>query len=238
MSAGDKNMQFKKKPLQYQKKNRDSDSRGQSEARSAASQEEKLTFSTYASSGKQLITSAGRSYYQPYEHLPSSSRFWYPSAFPELHHGRDARSRKLLINFLHYCKLIMSRVIIDADFLRKRAEHNEGCLNTLEEIALHQLNIEKIENFDKLIRHVKILLLQNNLISKMENLSKLKELTYLNLALNNIEVIEGLEGCESIEKLDMTCNFISAERFFESLINLKKCSSLRELHFLGNPLTE
>lgn len=132
----------------------------------------------------------------------------------------------------------MSRVVIDANFLRKRAEHNEGCLTTLEEIALHQLNIEKIENFDKLIRHVKILLLQNNLIPKMENLTKLKELNYLNLALNNIEVIEGLEGCESLEKLDMTCNFIQPERFFESLLNLKKCPSIRELHLLGNPLTE
>lgn len=127
---------------------------------------------------------------------------------------------------------------IDADFLRKRAEHNEGCLNTLEEIALHQQNIERIENFDKLIRHVKILLLQNNLISKMENLSKLKELEYLNLALNNIKVIEGLEGCESLEKLDMTCNFIGLDTLFESLLNLKKVPSLREIHFMGNPFTE
>jgi protein TilB len=132
----------------------------------------------------------------------------------------------------------MSKVVIDADFLRKRAEHNEGCLSTLEEIALHQLNIERIENFDKLIRHVKIMLLQNNLIEKMENLTRLKELNYLNLALNNIEVIEGLEGCESLEKLDMTCNFVQPDRFFESLLNLKKCPTIRELHLMGNPLTE
>lgn len=131
-----------------------------------------------------------------------------------------------------------SKVVIDADFLRKRAEHNEGCLSTLEEIALHQLNIEKIENFDKLIRHVKILLLQNNLISKMENLTRLKELTYLNLALNNIEVIEGLEGNESLEKLDMTCNFVRLDRLFESLVHLKQVKSLREVHFMGNPFTE
>jgi protein TilB len=32
----------------------------------------------------------------------------------------------------------------------------------------------------------------------MENLSKLKELEYLNLALNNIAKIEGIEGCESL----------------------------------------
>lgn len=131
-----------------------------------------------------------------------------------------------------------SKVVIDADFLRKRAEHNEGCLSTLEEIALHQLNIERIENFDKLIRHVKILLLQNNLISKMENLTRLKELNYLNLALNNIEVIEGLEGSESLEKLDMTCNFIRLDRLFQSLVHLKQVKSLREVHFMGNPFTE
>lgn len=131
-----------------------------------------------------------------------------------------------------------SKVVIDADFLRKRAEHNEGCLSTLEEIALHQLNIERIENFDKLIRHVKILLLQNNLISKIENLTRLKELTYLNLALNNIEVIEGLEGSESLEKLDMTCNFVRLDRLFESLVHLKQVKSLREVHFMGNPFTE
>lgn len=132
----------------------------------------------------------------------------------------------------------MSRVVIDADFLRKRAEHNEGCLSTLEEIALHQLNIEKIENFDKLIRHVKILMLQNNLISKMENLSRLKELTYLNLALNNVTLVENVDGCESLEKLDLTCNFISLDKLFQSLLHLKQLPSLRELHFMGNPFTE
>lgn len=132
----------------------------------------------------------------------------------------------------------MSRVVIDADFLRKRAEHNEGCLSTLEEIALHQLNIEKIENFDKLIRHVKILMLQNNLISKMENLSRLKELTYLNLALNNVTLVENVDGCESLEKLDLTCNFIGLDKLFQSLLHLKQLPSLRELHFMGNPFTE
>lgn len=32
----------------------------------------------------------------------------------------------------------------------------------------------------------------------MENLNKLKELEYLNLALNNITKIEGIENCESL----------------------------------------
>ena len=127
---------------------------------------------------------------------------------------------------------------ITPELLRKRAEHNEGMLSNLEEIALHQQDIEKIELFDKLTRHIKILLLQNNQIEKMENLSKLKELEYLNLALNNIEVIEGLDGCESLNKLDMTCNFVKLEGLMESLTNLRKVESLSELYLLGNPCVE
>ena len=127
---------------------------------------------------------------------------------------------------------------ITEELLRKKAEHNEGMLSNLEEIALHQLEIERIENFDKLCRHIQILLLQNNLIEKMENLSKLKELTYLNLALNNISVIENIENCESLEKLDMTCNFIEPKTLLESAFNLKKCEAIRELYLTGNPCTD
>jgi hypothetical protein len=38
---------------------------------------------------------------------------------------------------------------------------------------------------------LKILMLQNNIIPRMENLHHLKELEYLNLALNNIDMIQG-----------------------------------------------
>lgn len=60
------------------------------------------------------------------------------------------------------------------------------CLTNLEEITLHQQNLEKIENLDVYCRHLKILYLQNNIINKIENLHKMKEIEYLNLALNNI----------------------------------------------------
>ena len=72
----------------------------------------------------------------------------------------------------------------------------------------------------------------------MENLNKLKELEYLNLALNNIKLIEGIEGCESLAKLDMTCNFIDMEDFEQSCINLSKCPNLREIYLTGNPCYE
>ena len=94
---------------------------------------------------------------------------------------------------------------ITEELLRKRAEHNEGILSTLEEviilniqIGLHQQDIEKIENLDRYCRHLKILYLQSNIIEKLEGLEKLKELDYLNIAVNNISMIEGLEGCESL----------------------------------------
>ena len=54
----------------------------------------------------------------------------------------------------------------------------------------------------------------------MENLNKLHELEYLNLAINNIKVIENIEGCESMNKLDLTLNFIDIENLEKSLICL------------------
>ena len=57
----------------------------------------------------------------------------------------------------------------------------------------------------------------------MEGLNKLKELEYLNMALNNISIIENIEGCESLKKLDLTVNFIDLEDLEESLVNLSRC---------------
>lgn len=107
---------------------------------------------------------------------------------------------------------------ITLELIRKHSEHNEGEISTLEEIALHQENIDKIQLIDRHCRNLRILLLQHNLISKLENLSMLKRLEYLNLALNNIEVIENLEGLESLKKLDLSINFIG---------NLQSVKSLR-----------
>jgi protein TilB len=50
-------------------------------------------------------------------------------------------------------------------------------ISTLEELALHQQNIEKIELLGQMCRNLKILYLQNNLISKLENLHRLKVLS-------------------------------------------------------------
>uniref|UniRef100_A0A8D0GVL7 Leucine-rich repeat-containing protein 6 n=1 Tax=Sphenodon punctatus TaxID=8508 RepID=A0A8D0GVL7_SPHPU len=117
----------------------------------------------------------------------------------------------------------------------QRAEHNNCEIFSLEEISLHQQNIEKLEHIDKWCRELKILYLQNNLIPKIENLGKLKKLEYLNLALNNIERIENLEGCEDLKKLDLTANFIGE---LSSIKVLKNNVHLRELFLVGNPCTE
>ncbi|CAK89930.1 unnamed protein product (macronuclear) [Paramecium tetraurelia] len=124
----------------------------------------------------------------------------------------------------------MSR--ITQELLRRRAEHNEMMLTNLEEISIHQEEILKIENLDVYCRHLKILLLQNNIIERMENLNKLRELEYLNLALNNIKLIEGIENCESLMKLDLTVNFVDLQKFRKIYLVLK------ELYLTGNPCTD
>jgi len=58
---------------------------------------------------------------------------------------------------------------ITRDLLRKRAEHNEGMISTMEELTLHQEELMTIDEcLGQSCRQLKILLLQNNIINKME----------------------------------------------------------------------
>ena len=127
-------------------------------------------------------------------------------------------------------------VILNEQLLRKRSEHNDGLLADLEEIALHQFEIEKIESLSSSCKHIRILLLQNNIISRIENIHKLKELEYLNLALNNITRIENTASCESLRKLDLTVNFIDFDEFETSIRNLQANYNLEDLYLVGNPI--
>lgn len=69
----------------------------------------------------------------------------------------------------------------------------------------------------------------------MENLFHLRDLRYLNLALNNISKVEGLENCEFLEKLDLTLNFVGYDALSESVEHLTKLRDLQELFLSGNP---
>ena len=129
-------------------------------------------------------------------------------------------------------------VEITKEMLRKRAEHNEGMLSTLEEVSLHQQDIKEITGLDQFCRHLKIIYLQSNLIEKMSGLSKLKELEYLNLAVNSVKTIEGIRRCESLNKLDMTLNFIDVEDIEQSVDEMEYCERLEDLYLTGNPVTE
>ncbi|XP_073925342.1 dynein axonemal assembly factor 11 isoform X3 [Castor canadensis] len=124
---------------------------------------------------------------------------------------------------------------ITEDLIRRNAEHNDCVIFSLEELSLHQQEIERLEHIDKWCRDLKILYLQNNLIGKIENVSKLKKLEYLNLALNNIEKIENLEGCEGLAKLDLTVNFIGE---LSSIKSLQHNIHLKELFLMGNPCAD
>ena len=125
---------------------------------------------------------------------------------------------------------------ITRELIRKRSEHNEGIISTLEEISLHQEELESISPIlGQSCKKLKIIYLQNNIISKMENLNYFKDLIYLNLALNNVTKIEGLQNCEFLNKLDLTLNFIDFDTFKHSIEHLSILYNLKELYMIGNP---
>merc|ERR1719271_740712 len=48
-------------------------------------------------------------------------------------------------------------------------------------------------------------------------------------------MIEGIEGCESLKKLDLTVNFVDIEDLEMSIYNLKANIMLEDLYLSGNP---
>ena len=59
----------------------------------------------------------------------------------------------------------MARITLET--LRRRAEHNDGSLLTLEEVTLHQQGIQRLEVLQEACPMLKILLLQDNLIPRI-----------------------------------------------------------------------
>jgi len=130
-------------------------------------------------------------------------------------------------------------VKLTEQLIRKKAEHHDGPLTTLEELTLHQLELERIEPvLGSVCRKLRILYLQNNIIPKFENLHHMKDIRYLNIGLNNCTKIEGLSSCEFINKLDVIVNFIDVDELESSIEHLQPLLHLKELFLMGNPCTE
>lgn len=72
--------------------------------------------------------------------------------------------------FVTYIKIF---IIVSIELIRKRSEHNEGEIGTLEELSLHQEDITKIENLQNWCKNLQILLLQSNLIFKIGKFNNL-----------------------------------------------------------------
>ena len=64
-----------------------------------------------------------------------------------------------------------------------------------------------------------------------------QELEYLNLAVNNLTKVQNLQRCESLQKLDLTINFVDKAGLV-SLVSLQHNVLLTELYLIGNPCTE
>jgi hypothetical protein len=104
------------------------------------------------------------------------------------HHGHNTQYVVLFsVAATSPCRQANLFSAVTADLIRKRAEHNNNEIFSLEELSLHQQDIERcrlvfffllsisfpdsscsrIELIDQLCKHLKILYLQNNLISKI-----------------------------------------------------------------------
>ena len=127
------------------------------------------------------------------------------------------------------------------DLIRKKAEHHTDTLATLQELSLHQLNLDNLTPIlSQACPQLRILYLHNNLLPALptfRHLHRLKSLTYLNLTLNNITHLPAphMAALEKLAKLDLTLNHIGAGRLVESMAALVGCEMLRELYMTGNP---
>lgn len=117
----------------------------------------------------------------------------------------------------------------------QRAEHNQGMLSSLEEVSLHQLQLTDVSLLSSLCKRLKILYLQANQLTNVTVLGKLKALEYLNIAMNNVWSLNGLQRCESLCKLDLTLNNLTdAHALIEATEVLQHTQALKELFLMGN----
>lgn len=77
---------------------------------------------------------------------------------------------EMLYFSLHFIAIHLYFTVTE-DLVRKKAEHNEKIIGTLEELSLHQEDVHKIENVQHWCKHLEILYLQSNLIPKIGKFS-------------------------------------------------------------------
>ncbi|KAJ9100676.1 hypothetical protein QFC21_003721 [Naganishia friedmannii] len=101
----------------------------------------------------------------------------------------------------------------------------------LEELWLGKNKIRGLENLST-FKHLKILSIQSNRITKMENLEELESLEELYLSHNGVEKIEGLEKNLKLKTLDIGNNRITK---IENIAHLK---NLEEFWASGNQIPD
>ena len=116
--------------------------------------------------------------------------------------------------------------------IKRRSEHHNGELKDMEEITLHQFDLENINILAKKCPRLKIVYLQGNQLTRLP-LLRLHYLDTLMLQMNNLQDVDGLQECLNLRVLDLTLNFISD---LQCLIILVRNKKLKELTLQGNPI--
>ena len=84
----------------------------------------------------------------------------------------------------------------------------------------------------KNLKNLEILILNNNKISKIENLDEMNNLYRLELRSNRIEEFENLKSLENLKFLTLSCNIIKELK----TENIGNCYKMEELCLFGNYL--
>ena len=122
--------------------------------------------------------------------------------------------------------------MLTLNLIKRRSEHYDGELKNLEEITLHQFDLENIDLLGKTCPRLKILYLQGNQLTALP-LMRLHHLDTLMLQMNNLQDVYGIQECTNLRVLDLTLNFIKE---VECLYGLTLNKKLRELTLEGNPV--
>lgn len=141
--------------------------------------------------------------------------------FPGLFKEEDNKKIDEIIIIKNYLTTIELNSIID---------NIKNLISNLVKLNLTANNLDLIpENF-QILQNMKILILNNNKIRKIEHLNKMNELERLELRGNKIEKIEGLHFSNKIHTLTLSSNLIKSIKNED----LPKNDYLEELGLFGN----